>query len=450
MGGVAYANMLRYLSKAISPFASKKQTHALSLLGIYPKSLRTAEGTLKPMTDILNIFREKSQGLSPIDLQNTLGEIFNVRGNRGFEPLLNGFADKSGKMGDFEKMLSLINSDLKNNIALTTAKEKTKDDLFGLTQLNSNWQNFKTSIGKSLAPMITPVIKMITYLLNKMSEVMSSPFGKWLVRAAFIMGGGLSIIGRIIGGGARFMGYILTSAGKLQFAFQTATMSSGIIKANLMAGAMAIQTAALKARGITGFNNAAGAAMLVGRNNGRFAGGAVKSNILSRTLGMMFGFKGLRWAAGIMKFFKPIAGMFGWLSKTLGFFRILGGVLGRVLGFLFGWGGILADLILTLTTGKGLFEWLWEALKWLGGVFGIGSPEEKKDTKAQDAAIADFNGKNIDRNWTLPKQNVEKFIFDKPKDTKINIIVNPTTGDKRTERSINLNNEKDLNSYSIN
>jgi hypothetical protein len=194
--------------------------------------------------------------------------------------------------------------------------------------------------------------------------------------------------------------------------------------------------------------------MLVGRNSrGQFATRSVRSNFLSKSLGLMFGFKGLRWAAGLMKWFEPIARGVGWLGKAFGWFKLLGGVLGKVFGWLFGWEVMLVDLISTLITGKGVFEWLWEGLKALARFFGIIADDGKKKMATKRFK---YNGEvdpdqhKYEKKGIIGQKETSQYIFKKPTNQTIHITVNPTTGDRRTERTINTNDEQALNSFSIN
>lgn len=456
MGGVAYANMLRYLSKALSPFASKKQTTALNMLGITPAMLRTAKGTMKPMTEILNIFRQHAKGLSPIDLQNTLGQIFNVRGNRGFEPLLNGFADATGKMGDYEAMLQLINKDIKENVALTTAKEKIDDPMFNIKQFKSAWTDLQIEIGKSLGPALKPFFEMATSLLIKLKSLFQSDFGKWLLRATFILGGvGLALIGRVIVAGARFMAYMVTSAGTLTAAWKTGIAASAAIRNNLMAGADALVVAGLRSQGVASITSrVTGATMLRNRGaNGRFIS-SVPANFFSKTMGLVGVAAGVRMYGNLAAAAATGTGIVG---KVLGFIgklatpaRLLGTVLGKVGSVLFGWPMLLLDLASSLITGKGIFEWVWQFIK---SIFGMGNDDEvKKEKKILkfDSSVSSSNGSQNDA--TMDRMNkagmikIDPTLF-KDRTQTINITVN-SNGEFVTKK-INLNKERDLNNISL-
>jgi hypothetical protein len=62
------------------------------------------------------------------------------------------------------------------------------------------------------------------------------------------------------------------------------------------------------------------------------------------------------------------------LSKTMGVF-------GRIFTGLFSWPVLIADIIMQLTIGKGIFEMLWDVIKKLAGWLGWITPDEDKNKK---------------------------------------------------------------------
>ena len=461
--GTAYANMLRYLTKAVSPFAGKNQMKVLNSLGITQKDLKTAEGTIRPMGELLDLFREKAMNKDMTTRQAFFTQLFGVRGNRAFEPLLNNFIkdDNMKDASSYLQMLAQINEDLSTNITLTTAKEKLNDEQYNLDRLASTWNTFKQSLGEGLAPIFGPALsKLSDVLFGLGSFIRNTTLGQFIAKWAFLLGGvGMVFLGRMLMYGSRFALMMFTSAGRLGNAFQMGQLASRSINAQLTAASTNFVNNMLRARGLMPYTSAAGMPMIMGRGaGGRFTGG-VQRNWMTTGLGTMFGRKGLAFGATLTRFFAPVARLFS-LGARLG---SIFGVIVRVAGFLgrvfFSWWFVIGDLISTLLTGKGLFEWLWIGLKKLGSFFGIGDGSDSSDMddynqrKAEGKRQEGVRQRGFDNSLLgIKPMNVEaayRKSVESGNKTTLNITINPTTGDKRTQRTIDIDNERSLNDLAI-
>jgi TP901 family phage tail tape measure protein len=456
--GTAYANMLRYMSKAASPFAGEKQTQALDLLGLKPEDFITAEGNLVSLNDMLYKLKTASEGMGQNDKLNIFGQIFGVRGVRAFEPLLNGVVkDANGKVTSaFSKMQANIDADVARGIGKITAVEKLDDQMGDWDKFMSQLSSFKIAIGDSLSVIVRPLIQGLTWLMTGITSFLNGPVGQWLSRSVAVFGLFMSVVGRMVVFGARFMMYIMTSAGQLRTSFQMGQMSSVVIRNNIMMAARALQASAtssmLAMRGLSSVNMGRAGMMLRNTTTGRLVG---RSTGATRTLAMLFGGRtAIAMAGWFTKMGATLGPVVGWLSKTGVFLRGFGTILGRVFGVLFGWWGLAADLLSTWITGKGLLEWIWIGLKKIGEWLGWVTPDapEAKTVERYDAK-RDYEAEN---NWRMGERQTNQTWEQKQLEKigggnqTINITVNPTTGDEKTRRAINVKDQQALQSYAIN
>ncbi len=456
MAGTAYANLLRYAEHGIGIFATKKQQTSMGLMGITKKDMLDEQGHIRSMSELLKTLRDRTKTFSDNDKLNVLEGVFGVRGNRALLNLLNGQdRDTHGTlMSSFDAMKDKIHQDTLHNITQNTAQRMTDDAQGGFNKMASAWMNFKIAIGSTLATTFKPIISFITSLLNHLTTFVQGPVGSWLVKWVLILGSTMGPVGRMIAIGARFAGYIFTSAGRLTNAFTMARVASNSIRAQITAAAQALTNAALTARGITTFvNRSTGAQMLAARGaGGRFVGGRVARTGMSTMLGVMFGRTGLRMATSIERFIAPLVSGLGIFTRFFGIIRIAGGVLGRVLGWLFGWEGMLADLILTMLTGKGIFEWLWSGLKAVfGWLFGETDKQKSKGhvrheyDHSRDWAQRPQTNAEAQASERLMKEKTSQF----QKVTYVFHVTPPANGDGKYTKELEVEHQRQLASYAI-
>lgn len=445
--GTAYAQMLRFLETGIGVFATKKEQTALGLLGLSKKDFIDANGHLISMTKLLGLLKERTASFDDTDKLGVLGGIFGIRGDKAMLSLLQGQApDSTGKlMSSFDAMAEKINSDTHKDITRTTAQQMMDDAAGRAAKLSVAWNRFYIAIGRDISTTLKPVTDFAIKILNYLTEFVQGPVGSWLVKWALILGTSMGPIGRMMSMGARFMGYIVSSSGKLTNAFQMARVASTYVREQLELGAASIVMAA-KAMGATQFASKfqdLGGGKFRDPVTGRFVG---KGAVVEEAENFASNPKNLGW---IERFIMPLIVGSEWIMKTVGVFRVLGSVLGKVLGWLFGWEGMLLDLGVTLLTGKSMFEWLWDGFRSLfGWIFGW--PEKSNKSEAP-AKIQMEREKTFDLGY---KQTVkysdrlskEQINSDINKVVHLNIYVD---GQKTTEKRINLNDERALASHSI-
>lgn len=376
IGGVAYANAIRYMSTAVSEFAStKKQKTAFEMLGATTADFTDAKGNLVDMGQMLGVLSQKMQGWNNVNKQVILEGIFGVRGGKFMMTMLNSMKEGTNK---YEEMLKMIKDDNLGNIAEKTARQKTDDMQGGIDKMMSAFSTAKIAIGGALAPVVNLFVGVVTRFLNWVTVMGDSNFGQWLIRAVAMFGVLGSIGGRLVAGAARFFMFMTTSSGTLTGGMRTGVLMATEISTILNVGAAkfaasmratAASMSILNARGITTqpMGRAGGTPMLVG--NGRMLG---KSNFLTRMAGRIGGIGAV---GKVARFIAPVMALFSkvgtFIKPVITFLARFGGmgswilkIFGRAFGMLFGWPVMLADLALTLITGKGLFERVWDILKW--------------------------------------------------------------------------------------
>lgn len=192
MAGRGLANVLFFLSKAATDLRTPKQANVLKRLGIDPAQLKTAQGELRPMMEILDVFKNSMNQLElpGPDKIALIQQLFNIRGARALLPL---FDDKHLGL-NFADMLDTL-----QNKSQGAAEEMAKirlDNLQGdITILQSVWEAFKIAQGDALTGPLRFIVKTFTKIVRVMTTIAEHPLGK----AMLIIGAGLSVAAVALG-----------------------------------------------------------------------------------------------------------------------------------------------------------------------------------------------------------------------------------------------------------
>lgn len=387
VAGTSYANMIRYLSTALSDFRTQKQDKAFDMLNLSITDFIDKKGELKSMAEILTVFRKSLSGLSQQDAFQASQAIFGVRGARGGSPLLTNLVEAMEGQYSYEDNLMKIIADRDNNVHVQQAVDRL-DDLQGdIDRFKIAYDGMLKALGESLAPGVRNFLGKATRAINKATDLMGHPFMQ-KVFAVITSGGVLAVIaGKVIQGVARFGLFLLNFTNNFSQMMATYSVVTKSHNSNLKLSGQAMITAAkqmllaaeknlLAAKGITMVQGKGGGTFLSGRNaKGQFQK-RVPANWLTRSLATIFGMKGARWGVQLMGWFSKlttkmpwIMTLFTWVGRLGGVFGLLFKIVGKVFGALFGWPALIADIVLSFATGKGLFEWLWEVIKITADIF---------------------------------------------------------------------------------
>lgn len=382
--GTTYANMLRYLSTALSEFRTNRQSASLKALGLDSKDFFTEAGEIKDMTEVLQNLRTAMQGMTRHQQTITTQGLFGVRGNRAL-PLIKSIVEAQEGIYSFEDNLQKIIADRDSNAHQKQAIER-QDSLQGdLNRLSAAWQTMWIRMGESIEPMLRNIIPKLIKVVDKVTEVMSSPFMGKLLMAMTSTGVLAVIAGKLIQGVAGFGMFLINFnnnfRGMIQMFNTIQTTHKRVLKLSasemLTSAKMMLQAAQrniLAAQGMTARNAVGGGTLIQGRDaKGRFTKG-IKANWFARFLGMFGGFKGVRAGMRITEWFvklgAKIMAVAPWLTKLGAGLAKFWGVLkfaGRAIWWLgskmLSWWYFLADMVVTMITGKSILEWGWELLK---------------------------------------------------------------------------------------
>jgi TP901 family phage tail tape measure protein len=450
--GTSYANMLRFLETGIGIFSTKRQQTALGLLGLSRKDMIDEQGHLINMSNLIKILKQRTSTFSDNDKINVLGGIFGVRGDKALLSLMKGQdTDTHGTlMNTYDAMMDKINADAGNDITRKTAKEMMDDTQGAFAKFLVGWTNFKNGFGAALAPTIIPLLGHLTSMLNHLGDFFKSDMGQWV--AKFIFGSGifLKLLGSLIANGARFAGYIMNSSGRLTNAFAMARVAAEEIRVRLQQGANAMIQAA-KAMGSTQFKSqftSMGNGTFKDPRTGKFV---AKEAVVAEAEGFAASGKGMGW---IERFIGPLIGGSATFGKVLGWLGKFGSLLGTVGEWLFGWEGMLADLAVTMLTGKGIFEWLWTGFKTLFGWL-FGWKDKADDGKSHNERAWDQRNVYIDRRSDEEKYREQqqstqyKYTPTKQAPLQLNFTILPNNGRNAVEKQLNHSWEQQLASHSI-
>lgn len=330
MAGVGLANMLQYLSKAVGAFRTRRQADALKMIGLDPKALVDARGNLKPMIEILDLFRQTMGKMATTQQVSILEGLMNIRGARAFVPL---FQDTKIGLG-FAKMLE----DLRKNSHGASAEmaKMRMDTLKGdMMVLSDTWDAFKISVGETLEPIVRFGARFVTKVLGGIIKFASTPIGKTIV----VLAAGLAVAAAI--GGTLLVTF--TSIKLLTFA-------SAVSFAN-MGRALALAWNSGNAAALRYLTTVNGV-MMAGKGRWRdpITGRFAKAPIAGAATGAasnpgIFGTI-VSYLTSAFKTLGPLArGVAGGFGAILGAFTIAFGIKNIVKGVLFGLGYLMHGLI---------------------------------------------------------------------------------------------------------
>lgn len=167
MGGTAFENMTRELSKAGSG-SSKKKNNALAMLGMSTSDIRDANGNLVPFTKILDKLSKGLAGMGKVDAQNALSDLLNVRASRA-----------SMLATQLPKYIGYL-EELNNSKGYTSkmAADMMDTDQGRIDIMMSNWEALKIQMGGIMATVFTPLIRILTKIMDITSSLFSTKVGK--------------------------------------------------------------------------------------------------------------------------------------------------------------------------------------------------------------------------------------------------------------------------------
>ena len=180
MAGTALENMLRYITRAISESRTGRQGDALKNLGLHPDDLMDARGELLQMPLLIRRIQKAIVERNASGLMDTQAfqDIFGVRGNRAAGALMRN-PDMFDSLYD-----RIVNSYGKSSSLLKKMMEEDKGNIMIMT---SAWEEFKISFGEAISPIVVPLLKGLTMVINALSALSKTTVGKGLLMIAGIL-----------------------------------------------------------------------------------------------------------------------------------------------------------------------------------------------------------------------------------------------------------------------
>ena len=175
MSGTGLDNLFRYLSKSVSPYATKISKSAWKSLGLGPKDIVDAKGDLLPVIEILGKIKEASKDLGSVSLNNIMQAIFGVRGARPATLIMQSLEQTKG----FMDMLA----DPNNAGAAASKMNLMMDSIRGfILKLQSAWSTVKAKLAEALGPQIIIMFKGFIKVLEAVISFMGTGFGKAVLK----------------------------------------------------------------------------------------------------------------------------------------------------------------------------------------------------------------------------------------------------------------------------
>ena len=236
MAGTAINQMLLGLTQI---GGSEKAQKALGKLGLTMSDLTDSNGNLKRVTDIIPLLANRLKGIEGnVTQTNIMQDIFGIRGAKGFAA----FTKEGAK--DFNAFVEELrnSSGSANRIA-----EEMLDNLAGdVTIFKSTLESTMITIGSKLEPILRPVVKMFTGLVDLVGRFIETPIGRFVMYLVVAFGALLLVGGALISVVA-VLGMLSAQAaigfGAMGMAEVSAAFATGGLTAGMSALGVAIWTA---------------------------------------------------------------------------------------------------------------------------------------------------------------------------------------------------------------
>jgi len=214
MGGTALENMMRYVSRAVGEFQTKRQKKSFGMAGIKREDLMDPNtGALRPWEDIFETLGHRLAGLGQIKQQSIMENIFGVRGQRAAGIMIK-------NLQDFKKMQNELN----NPQDMSKLSAYINDGPWAsIERLKNSWNVFKIQFASSIKPLATALVGFLTYFLKAVTWLMKIPF----------LGKGLAILG---------VGFVIVKTAT--YLWRTAIIAAALAQSTMVSSGIA-RTAAL-------------------------------------------------------------------------------------------------------------------------------------------------------------------------------------------------------------
>lgn len=183
--GTALNNFLMQLSKNAGIFKGKKAETAWQMLGIDPDQITQVlnEGDIFKVVDMLDAAAQK---LPKNVRKSALTQLFNIRGDRGLEALMDSMG--SGDLTKtFRGLYGSVMQGVQNDIAMKQAKAMQNDVYSDIKFLKQAMFDVGIAFVKAVTPMARILLPVLTKGLHIFAAIVESPLGTVLASAAALI-----------------------------------------------------------------------------------------------------------------------------------------------------------------------------------------------------------------------------------------------------------------------
>ncbi|MCM1438803.1 MAG: phage tail tape measure protein [Roseburia sp.] len=438
MAGTNFSQAINQLVKGMN-----KNPDILKSIGLTPADLKDSEGNLLSMYEVFSKIAAATKDLNTADRQNTMFNLFGMRGMRAAVPILD---DINSGANQYLKILQEINN--QPDWLSSTITEKMEGPGW-IDQMTSAFDNLKETLGTTFKEVIRPLAQNVLIpIIKGVTWIAGTGMGKWAA-GAFLILTSFKLIRVLLGFSATFIrgmstGLITASSSSRSLSIGLGTSRNNAaslaiylercaMTMNRMAYMQMVQAGVIGPRGYMpigggyayrvdargqGYyvnqatrqrvpaNQAMGLTPLGmggGWTRNQYVGPTTKMGRMRDTMSspLFVGMRNKLGATGNSAYARTMTrGVFG-MTRGIG---AIGSVLGRTLGFLGGpWG---MGISLALTFVPQIFSWL------KGSKDKEPTPEElqaREDARVAEIQKALREGKSATININLNGQNLGTF-----------------------------------------
>lgn len=402
IGGTTLNNFLIRLTMAVSKYRTSRQTSALEELGLGPEDVMDSAGQLRNLIDIFETLQTKLTG-GALDIA-AMQALFGRRGGRAVV-IAQALGDPAiGK--NARELFEMMTTNPSGYAKLIADAKMWGTHAGQLLALRSAQEEFRKSVGQTLIPVLTDLIKAGRSIVKVFHMLIQNPIGKVFVYALPILGAFFLLSGKI-----------LTTWVAIAFITGQITGNMGMFTRTLMRILPGIGLLFTRMTGLKATTGAGGKRRYRSAGAGGGMGGYVKTppkvslfgglgrilkgSMLAKLASSIFG--PMKFISG---FVKKILGFGSGLAKSIPILGKVGGLLFRFLGFLtgpagwiltigsiVGWGRILRTLGMAFSTLGNILMFVVDSVAW---VFGKSASPMQNFNRRQYEAHQRFSGPQRD------------------------------------------------------
>lgn len=201
MAGTAMSNMARYFGRALTDVNSDAYKE-LKALGISISDVTDRNGDLLDFGVVLGKVKEATTGMGSIQYNRLMESLFGVRGARAGTALMN---DLEG----YKRLLDEITNNSTGRAA-GVVEERMASLAGHIDAFKSTWENVKTTFTEAIAPILKPVLRVATNIMEVIRNMMDIPILGNILALQTVL---VPLVGFVLGGAAKIRTSLLQMFG---------------------------------------------------------------------------------------------------------------------------------------------------------------------------------------------------------------------------------------------